>query len=81
MASLSLGKLPWQGQLGVFLAISLAGAGAFYYFYEMPRQEKIAAQSVELSTIRGRISKARRLPASYPSSVLRSPNWRRVSRA
>lgn len=66
MASLSLGKLPWQGQLGVFLAISLAGAGAFYYFYEMPRQEKIAAQSVELSTIRGRISKgqatARQLP-------------------
>jgi type IV pilus assembly protein PilO len=66
VASLSLGKLPWQGQLGLFLALSLAGAGAFYYFYEMPRQEAIAAQAIELSTIRGRISKgqatARQLP-------------------
>jgi type IV pilus assembly protein PilO len=66
VASLSLGKLSWQAQLGVFLAISLAGAGAFYYFYEMPRQVEIAAKSVELSTIRGRISKgqatARQLP-------------------
>lgn len=66
MASLSLGKLPWQGQLGVFLAVSLAGAGAFYYFYEMPRQQTMATQAVELSTIRGRISKgqatARQLP-------------------
>lgn len=66
MASLSLGKLPWQGQLGLFVALSLAGAGAFYYFYEMPRQEAIAVQAVELSNIRGRISKgqatARQLP-------------------
>lgn len=66
MASLSLGKLQWQAQLGLFVAISLAGAGAFYYFYEMPRQEAIAVQSVELSKIRGRISKgqatARQLP-------------------
>jgi type IV pilus assembly protein PilO len=66
VASFSLGKLPWQGQLGLFLALSLAGAGAFYYFYEMPRQVAIAARSVELSTIRGRISKgqatARQLP-------------------
>lgn len=66
MASLSLGKLPWQGQLGLFVAISLAGAGAFYYLYEMPKQTAIAARAVELSTIRGRISKgqstARQLP-------------------
>lgn len=66
MASFSLGKVPWQGQLGLFVAISLAGAGAFYYFYEMPRQAAIAIQSVELSAVRGRISKgqatARQLP-------------------
>jgi type IV pilus assembly protein PilO len=66
VASFSLGKMPWQGQLGLFVAISLAGAGAFYYFYEMPRQAAIAAQTTELSTIRGRISKgqatARQLP-------------------
>lgn len=66
MASLSFGKIPWQGQLGIFVAVSLAAAGAFYYFYEMPRQVVIARQSVELSAIRGRISTgqatARQLP-------------------
>ncbi len=66
MASFSLGKAPWQAQLGAFIGISLAGAGAFYYFYEMPRQVAIAARAVELSTIRGRISRgqatARQLP-------------------
>lgn len=66
MASFSLGKLPWQGQLGLFVALSLAGAGAFFYFYEMPRQAVIATQATELSAIRGRISKgqatARQLP-------------------
>lgn len=66
MASFSIAKLPWQAQLGVFVALSLAGAGAFYYFYEGPRQEAIAVQSRELSNIRGRISKgqatARQLP-------------------
>lgn len=66
MASLSLGKMPWHAQLGLFVAISLAGAGAFYYFYEMPRQAAIAVQARELSTIRGRISMgqatARQLP-------------------
>lgn len=66
MASFSLGKLQWQAQLGMFVALSLAGAGAFYYFYEMPRQVVIETKSRELSEIRGRISKgqatARQLP-------------------
>lgn len=66
MASFSLGKLPWHAQLGLFVTLSLVGAGAFYYFYEMPRQAAIAVQARELSTIRGRISKgqatARQLP-------------------
>jgi type IV pilus assembly protein PilO len=66
VASLSFGKIPWQGQLGIFVAVSLAAAGAFYYYYEMPRQAAIATQSVELSAIRGRISTgqatARQLP-------------------
>lgn len=66
MASFSLGKLQWQAQLGLFVALSLAGAGAFYYFYEMPHQAAIETQARELSNIRGRISKgqatARQLP-------------------
>ncbi len=66
MASFSLGKLQWQAQLGLFVTLSLAGAGAFYYFYEMKHQAAIETQSRELSNIRGRISKgqatARQLP-------------------
>ena len=66
MASLSLGKLPWQAQIGLFVATSLAGAGAFYYFYDRPEQAAMATKSLELSTIRGRISTgqatARQLP-------------------
>lgn len=66
MASLSMGKLPWYAQLGVFVVISAAGAGAFYNFYETPRQAAMAEQALELSGIRARISKgqatARQLP-------------------
>ena len=65
-AGASLAKLPWYAQIGIFVVISLAGAGAFYYFYEMKVQEAMSARTRELSTIRGRISRgqatARQLP-------------------
>jgi len=66
VASVSLAKLPWYAQLGAFVFASVAGAGAFYYFYEMPRQAAMVVRARELSTIRGRISQgqatARQLP-------------------
>ena len=66
MPKLSLANLPWKVQLAVFVVLSLASAGAFYYFYEMPVQERLSARDQELSTIRGRINKglstARQLP-------------------
>lgn len=65
-AGASLAKLPWYAQIGIFVLISAAGAGAFYYFYEMKVQEAMSARTRELSTIRGRISRgqatARQLP-------------------
>jgi type IV pilus assembly protein PilO len=65
-AGASLAKLPWYAQIGIFVVIAAAGAGAFYYFYEMKVQEAMAARTRELSTIRGRISRgqatARQLP-------------------
>lgn len=67
MASLGMGKLPWYGQLGVFALLALGAAGAFYYFYEMPQQEILAARNRELEAIRARNAKgsetARQLPA------------------
>jgi type IV pilus assembly protein PilO len=63
---LSLANLPWKVQLTIFVVLSLASAGAFYYFYEMPVQERLSARNQELTTIRGRINKglstARQLP-------------------
>ena len=66
MPKFSLTDLPWKVQLAVFVAVSLVGAGAFYYFYEMPLQEQFSTREEEIETVRGRINKglttARQLP-------------------
>jgi type IV pilus assembly protein PilO len=66
VGSLSLSKLPWYGQLAVFVVLCAAGAGAFYYYYEAPQQEAMAGRQRELATIQGRIdaglASARQLP-------------------
>jgi type IV pilus assembly protein PilO len=66
VAKFSLAKLPWYGQIGAFVLISLIAAGAFYYFYDMPRQAEIATQAKELSDIRGRISKGQSMARQLP---------------
>jgi type IV pilus assembly protein PilO len=66
LADLSLAKLPWKAQLGVFVALSLAAAGGFYYFLDMPAQAQHAAKEGELTQVRARIDRgmatARQLP-------------------
>jgi len=64
--SLSLAKLPWYGQIGVFVFLAVLGAGAFYYFYEMPAQVELAAQAQELSAIRGRITRGQSMARQLP---------------
>lgn len=63
---LSLSKMPWYGQVGAFVALSLAGAGAFWNFHARPVQATIDARAAELASIRADIDKglatARRLP-------------------
>jgi type IV pilus assembly protein PilO len=63
---LSLAGLPWKVQLAIFLGLSIAAAGAFYYFVEMPAQEAMATRQRELDGIRATINKglstARQLP-------------------
>ena len=64
--SAALVKLPWYGQIGVFVVISLVLAGGFYYQFETPAQEAMAARRVELDAINLRVQQgqamARRLP-------------------
>lgn len=66
MADLSITKLPWKVQLALFVVVSLAAVGAFYYWYEMPARAELDTQDQELATIRARINKglatARQLP-------------------
>ncbi len=63
---LSLAKLPWHAQLGAFLALSLGGVGAFYYYYEMPLRTEMAARGTQLVALKADINKgyatARQLP-------------------
>ena len=66
MAKFSLAKLPWYGQVGAFVLISVIAAGAFYYLYDMPQQAEIATQAKELSEIRGRISKGQSMARQLP---------------
>jgi type IV pilus assembly protein PilO len=66
VASLGLSKFPWYGQLAVFVLMAGGAAGAFYYFYEMPQQETLAARRAELSAVQDKNAKgaetARQLP-------------------
>jgi type IV pilus assembly protein PilO len=64
--NLSLKKLPWYGQLGLFAGVAIAVTGAFWYFYAQPTQASIATRSAELKTMRGEIDRglatAKQLP-------------------
>jgi type IV pilus assembly protein PilO len=64
--NLSLSKLPWYGQLGVFVAIGIGGAAAFWNYYAKPANAEIESRRVVLNQIRGDINRglmtARRLP-------------------
>jgi type IV pilus assembly protein PilO len=57
--ALTLNKLPWYVQLGLFVALSVGGAGIFYYYYEMPARAQMAKQEKELKTKRAELDKAR----------------------
>ena len=64
--STALAKLPWYGQVGVFVVVSLILGGVFYYYVETPAQTAMAARNTELAAIQARITlgqtKARQLP-------------------
>ena len=64
--NLSLSKLPWYGQVGAFLALSLAAAGVFWNWYARPTQASITEREATLATLRADINRglatARRLP-------------------
>jgi type IV pilus assembly protein PilO len=64
--NISLSKLPWYGQLGAFVVLSAAGAGAFWNFYARDAQASIDQRRGQLATLRQEIDRglttAKRLP-------------------
>jgi type IV pilus assembly protein PilO len=64
--SLSLNKLPWYGQVGVFVAISLAGAGAFWNYYATPARADMNARRARLQSIRAEIARGERTARELP---------------
>jgi type IV pilus assembly protein PilO len=63
---LSLNKLPWYTQVGLFVALAVAGVAAFYYLYAVPAEQALAVQRQRLAALRIDISQgmsiARQLP-------------------
>jgi len=63
---LDFGKLPWHAQLGIFVVLGLAGAGAFWYFYAAPAESKLVTKRAEVtklqSEIKAGLATAKRLP-------------------
>jgi Tfp pilus assembly protein PilO len=63
---LSLTRLPWYGQVGAFVLLSIGGIGAFIYYYEMPARADFASRESQLEGLRKDISMgvntARKLP-------------------
>jgi type IV pilus assembly protein PilO len=64
--NLSLSKLPWYGQVGVFVLIAAGSGFAFWNYYAQPANVEIEARRATLNQIRADINRglatARRLP-------------------
>ena len=63
---LTISKLPWYGQAGVFAGLLLAAFGLFWFYYVVPAQDGLANQNGELQQLRVAIDSsltvARQLP-------------------
>jgi type IV pilus assembly protein PilO len=64
--NVSLSKLPWYGQIGAFVVLAAAAAGAFWNFYARDAQASIDQRRGQLAKLRQEIDRglatARRLP-------------------
>ena len=54
---LSLNKLPWYAQFGLFAVISIALAGVFYQFYVSPFNEEMDTRRQQLAALRVDVAK------------------------
>jgi type IV pilus assembly protein PilO len=55
--NLTLAKLPWHTQIGLFVGLSVAATAVFYFLYASPAREEMAARQRELASLRLDINK------------------------
>ena len=55
---LKLNKLPWYGQVAIFVALGLGLIGGFYWFYAAPAQAEMLVREQKLAAIRVEVAKA-----------------------
>jgi type IV pilus assembly protein PilO len=54
---LKLDKLPWYGQMGLFVVLGLALIGGFYYLHVLPTQAEMVTREQRLAALRVDIAK------------------------
>ena len=54
---LNLNKLPWYGQVGLFVVLGLALIGGFWWFYAVPAQAEMVTREQKLAALRVDIAK------------------------
>lgn len=54
---LKLDKLPWYGQVGLFVTLGLALIGGFWWFYAVPTQAEMVTREQKLAALRVTIAK------------------------
>ncbi len=64
--TISLSKLPWYGQVGVFVALALGGAAVFYVYYESPLRADMAAREKQLAALEADVAKGRATAQRLP---------------
>ena len=64
--NLSLSKLPWYGQIGVFAVLGVLGTGAFWNWYAQGAQAAIEAQRAQLTTLQAEIERGRAAQRRLP---------------
>jgi type IV pilus assembly protein PilO len=63
---LSVNKLPWYGQVGVFVVIAALAGGAYFYFYDLGAQAEIAGKEQQLVSFQAEVTRGRALAARLP---------------
>jgi type IV pilus assembly protein PilO len=68
MARFQLGvnKLPWYGQVALFVAVSAGAAGGFYYLHAAPAQVEMDGRRQQLESLRADIRKAQGTARQLP---------------